>query len=319
MDGAGVLINAKYEERMRIKHLSMEPSLEGAKVQFEFEAHLIEITLPKFSSSNQAKPGDPYAEAEADVWDKHGQISNIHIYVLSVSVLALQFRLPVVAAKHPHINASLYTTEETRNLDEKSNHLYFLGRRAVDYFLRVVRWKTGLGLIALDAREDRASASGGRLFNLSHGGSFYSPAAGRTIVVPRRHRLTMKKWNDIVVALSAGLHPPIWNEFLMSAERRLDMNDLRAATIDLAIAAESKIRQFPGASRGARKNTISNIFANWTRFGFPATSRFPWFAQVKILFRVRNKLMHSGEDRDLQLVFCREAAAAVENLIVALS
>ena len=53
MDDTRVLVNAKYEERVRIKHLSMEPSLQGAQAEFEFEKHRIEITLPKLPAEQK--------------------------------------------------------------------------------------------------------------------------------------------------------------------------------------------------------------------------------------------------------------------------
>ena len=233
--------------------------------------------------------------------------------------MALQFELPATAAKCRHINASLYTAKETKELDEKSDQLCFLARRAVDYFLRVARWKAGFGLIALDTRPDRATLRGGRLFNLSHGGAFYSPALGRIVSAPKRHKLTLKEWNSIVATLTAGIYPPIWNEYLASAERRIDMNDLRAGIIDLAIAAKSVIRQFPGTSMRARKNKMSTILANWTKLGFPPVSHLPWFAKVETLFKVRNELMHRGDGQRVQISFCRDTASAVENLITTLS
>jgi hypothetical protein len=63
-----IAIDAKYEERVRVKHLSMEPSLQGAKVQFIFETNRIEIALPTLPPEDKIKRGDPRAEAEADVW-----------------------------------------------------------------------------------------------------------------------------------------------------------------------------------------------------------------------------------------------------------
>lgn len=319
MDHGRVLIDAKYEERVRIKHLSMGPSLQGARAQFEFEKHRTEIVLPTLPPEHKRKIGDPNAECEADTWDKNGNIADIYIYFLSVAVLDLQFRLPAAAAESRHINASLYTEAETRTLDRKANELYFLARRAIDYFLRVVRWKTGLGLIALDTREDRATLRGGRLFNLSHGGAFYSPLVGRTSIAPQRHQLKVSEWKDMVEALAARDYPPIWNEFLMSAQRRIEMNDLNAGIIDLAIAAESVIRQFPGASMGARKNRMSAIFANWTTLGFPSVSHLFWFAKVETLFKARNELMHSGNGQRVQISFCRDVASAVKDLIAALT
>ncbi len=248
------------------------------------------------------------------------EIVDIYIYFLSVAVLNLSFELPAAAARHPHINAALYTEEETRVLDGRSDQLYFLARRALDYFLQIARWKTGYGLIALDTRPDRASLSGGRLFNLTHGGSFYSPAVDRTSVAPGRSQLTIREWQEISLALDVSASPPIWSVFFVSAQRRIDSNDLTAGTIDLAIAAESAIRQFRGVSMRKRKsNKMSELLANWSKLGFPAVSDLPWFRNLEVLFDVRNKIMHRGDDQRVDISFCQNVASAVENLITALS
>jgi hypothetical protein len=313
-----VLVDAKYEERIRIKHLSMEPSLQGAKVQFDIEHHRIEITLPMLPLEEKGKPGDRYAEAEADVWNNNGEIINVHIYFLSVAVLGLQFDLPVAAAQLPHRNVSLYTSEETAALDKRCSELNSLGRRAIDFFLRVARWKTKFGLMDLDTRPDNATFFGGRLFNESHGGAF-APLTN-VVTLPKRHRLKPSEWKDIEETLAAGMQPPVWNEFLASAQRRIDMNDLRAGTIDLAISAESIIRQFPGLSMRMRKRArISELLKDWTKLGFPAVSHLPWFAKLGALFKVRNNIMHDGDGQAIQISFCRDSVISVEHLIATLA
>jgi len=219
----------------------MEPSLQGADVQLPFEAHVIEIRLPTLPP--EEKRYSEFAEAEADVWTSSKEVINVHIYTVLVSILGLEFELPAAAAEHLSINASLYDEKERQELDQQSDQLYFLARRALDYWLRVVRWKTGLGLIDLDFRPDRATLYGGRLFSNAHGGAFYSPLVGRTAAMPKVHRIKPLTWQEIGTAVSAGMTPPIWNEYLMSAHRRIEHGDLTAATIDLAIAAESVIRR----------------------------------------------------------------------------
>ncbi len=328
MNHTHVLIDAKYEEHIRIKHLSIDPSLQGAKAQFEFEKHLIEISLPRLPSDDKIKPGDPYAEAEADTWDLKGEIIDIYICFLSVAVLALQFELPLAAAMNPRINASLYTKDEIQVLDERSDQLYFRARRAMDYFIRVVRWKVGFALVALDTRPDNATLRGGRLFNLTGGGAFYSPRVGRFAVMPPRHRLTTQEWNEIGKILSAGTLPPIWTEYLMSAQQRIESGDMAAAILDLAIAAETIIRRSidallpsdtPEWTRDAiGRINISTFTDKWTEYGLPEISKAQWFPTIRLLLRRRNALMHRGDNDGIGVKFCRDAVSAVENLINAL-
>jgi hypothetical protein len=330
MEETHVRVKARYEERIRIKHLSMEPALQGATSQFSFHNHPIEIKLPQLPPNGKGGTDYRYLEAEADEWKAAtGEILNVHIYTVSLAILALEFDLPIAAADHRHINDSLYSEAERGALDEKSDQLYFLARRAIDYWLRVVRWKTGLGLIDTDTSPDSESLHGGRLFNDSHGGAFYSPRVQRTVVAPERHRLTPANWSEIALALSAGATPPIWNEYQMSAHRRIEHGDLVAATIDLAIAAESVIRravdaQLPADTPNWTRNTVarinmSTLIDKWPDYGLPAVSQLQWFSTVKRLIQVRNRIMHRWDDSRIQAEFCRDAARAVDELIAVLA
>jgi hypothetical protein len=324
---ASVDVSATYKERVRIKHLSMEPSLQGATACFQFEDRKVEIKLPTLPL--EEKRYSEYAEAEADVWNSSSkEVINVHIYAVLISVLELEFQLPPAAAEHRSINASLYDEKEARELDQQSDQLYFLARRALDYWLRVVRWKTGLGLIDLDPRADGATLYGGRLFNNAHGGAFYSPLVGRTVVAPERHRLNPLVWNEIATVVAAGLNPPLWNEYLMSAHRRIEHGDLTAAIIDLAIVVESVIRRTldaqlpadtPKWTRSmAGRTTMTDLFNRWLEFNLPTISDLPWFKVIMTLVEVRNAIMHRGNDQRLRLSFCRAAASAAEKLIVVL-
>ena len=46
--------------------------------------------------------------------------------------------------------------------------------------------------------------------------------------------------------------------------------------IDLAIAAESAITQYPHVLKTKRDETMSKILANWDQFGFPPAT--PWLS-----------------------------------------
>jgi hypothetical protein len=326
MDDPRVLINAKYEERVRIKHLSMEPSLQGAKATFDFERHRAEIVLPTLPANTKAQPGNSHVEAEGDGW-KDGKLINISIYYISVGLLDLQFDLPAPAASQRRINMVLFTTDEASELDKRTAKLYIIGRRALEYFLRVARWKTG-SLIAVDTRPDRATLFGGRLFNLSHGDAFYSSPIDRIVVLPKHHRLKVPEWKDIEAALAAGTRPPLWNEYLMSAQQRIENDDLPAAIVDLAIAAESAIRSILGLQLpndtpkwtryAVGRINISTLTDRWVEYNLPAISHLPWFSTIRTLFQRRNELMHRGDNERVRALFCKDAASAVQKLITAL-
>ena len=319
-----VQVQARYEESIRIKHLAIEPSLQGATIRFPFGGRDIEIKLPVLPTTDKRDLDHERIEAEADVWDRKGNIIRVYIYTVRVAIVGLKFRLPIAAATHRGVNATLYSDAEIKCLDKESDRLYALGRRAVDYWLRVVRWKTGLGLIDIDVRPSGASARGGSLINAAHGGRFYTPRVGRVVVVPKTHLLDAITWSQIDSAVAAGAPPPIWNEYLTSAERRIKQGDLRAAVIDLAVAAESAILLYRETNYPARrsefaKQKISDVFRKWTRCGLPPAEHHAWFANVERLFDVRNGLMHRGDDASADISFCHQAFRAVSNLIALLA
>src|SRR5205807_1708809 len=110
---------------------------------------------------------------------------------------------------------------------------------------------------------------------------------------PGRTTLTPQTWQAIGDALANGETPPVWNEYFASSRRRIEAGDLREGIIDLAIAAEAAIRQFPRVSKRKRRKKLSNILNDWDQFGFPRAG--PWFSDLKVLVDVRNDIMHRGD------------------------
>jgi hypothetical protein len=310
-----------------------EPNLQGVTLEFRFEDHDVKVSLPKLPSGKSQEIRDQFMEAEAYEWDKHGEILRVCVYAIRVTILRLRFELPTAAAINKGINVTLYSEDERKHLDERTDALYFLARRALKYWLEVLRWKTGLALIDFDTRPSGPSLRGARLINLAHGVAFYSPRVTRTLTGPKMHRLDLETWQTIADLLAAGINPPIWNNYLMSAQRRIEFGDYRAASIELAIAAESIMRRFfdkvilpsailPIAPKWAQKKIVdpkmSELLERWTQFGFPDKTQLTWFNTIDKLTKVRNGIMHSGEDPEANTEFCRCAASAVEHLITLL-
>jgi hypothetical protein len=253
-------------------------------------------------------------EAEADTWEtKTKNVLSVYIYVVHIIIEGLTFTVPTTAAQHKFVNTTLFSPGETKILDKRSDELYLLARRAFILWIRVVRWKTGMALVDVDSRPNSPSSDGGRLFNLEHGGSFYVPRIPRVVKARRRTTLTPQTWQAISDALVSGEIPPIWNEYFASSQRRIEAADLRAGVIDLAIAAEAAIAQYPHVSKTKRDKTISKILDNWDQFGFPPAS--PWLSDLRNLNPVRNDIMHRGDDTQVDLELCKKSLAAIKNLI----
>jgi hypothetical protein len=304
-----ISVSAEYREKLRLKHLAMEPSLQGKTISFRLNDHAIAIGLPTFSPDAKWLED---AEAEADTWDRAGNVLSVYIYAVTIVIENLTFAIPTAAAEHRHVNTSLFSALERDVMDREADKLYLLARQALDLFIRTTRWKAGLALLDLDRRPDNPTFRGGRLYNLEHGGSFYSPKIPRVVSAPRRVNLTPQIWQSIGDVLASGSLPPIWVEFLASAERRIETSDLREGLIDLAIGAEAAIRQFPHVSKKSREDLLSRILDNWESIGFPSAG--PWFTDLRILIQVRNRIMHAGTDDRLNIQLCAKSLIAVQEL-----
>jgi hypothetical protein len=306
-----VYVKAEYREKLRVKHLAMEPSLQGKTVSFRLDNQSIKIRLPAFS------PGAKWSEdleAEADTWEtKTGNILSVYIYAVHIVIENLTFAIPTTAAQHGSVNMSLFSPAEREILDKQSDDLYLVARRALDRWIGIVRWKTGMALVEVDNRPINASLDGGRLFNLDHGGKFYSPRIPRIVKALRRTTLTPQTWQAITDALANDEIPPIWNEYFASSQRRIEAIDLRAGVIDLAIAAEATIKQYSPVSKTKRDKKVSEILDKWDQFGFPPAG--PWLSDLKTLNQVRNYIMHRGDEKQVDPALCKRSLAAVKNLI----
>jgi hypothetical protein len=169
---------------------------------------------------------------------------------------------------------------------------------------------------------------GGRLYNLAHGGAFYSPRVGRVLSAPRRHRLTQVEWSDISATLVAKTDPPIWNEYMMSAHRRINDGDLRGSIIDLAVVAEIVIRRFvdgrlssgtvKGVRRVVKRINLSDLIDRRTKFELPGLPDDQWL-KIKDVFDKRNDIMHRGDHQGVELSVCQDSADAVAKLVEALA
>lgn len=302
-------VRAEYREKLRVKHLAMKPSLQGKAVSFCLDDHSVKIQLPVLPEVRPNHFED--MEAEANTWDKHGNIHAVQIYAVLVVIAELSFTIPVTAAEHKHVNGGLFSSSEAKELDHQSDALYLLARRATDFWIRIARWKTGMGLLDVDFRpEGSSSYSGGRLYNLQHGGAFYCPRIGRTAVVPPRTVLTAEVWQAISEALTTGEPPPVWDEYFASAQRRIEVADFRECIIDLAIAAEAAIRQISPLPN--KKTPISEILKRWDRSGILPDGQL---SGLKRLFIVRNEIMHSGGYRQVDRRLCDQSISAVKCLI----
>jgi hypothetical protein len=318
-----VSVQAVYEEWFRLAHLSMEPGLAGAEHIFPFEDRELTVRLPSLPI------GDRFDEDATAFISVRRTATNeprqVEIFAVLVVISGLEFRISRAAASLPHIDTSLYTDEQQKELDTRSDKLWLLARRAIDYWLRVVRYHTGFARIGLDTYPGDTTLKGGQLINCERHTQFYTPLIQRTIVARGSHRLTPDKWKKIESSLKDAVSPPIWHEYLMSGRQRIEVGDLKAAVIDLATCSELAIRRqintkLPadtpaGVREIVSRTNMTDIFRRWEGLGLPDKTSIPNFPTVRTLFDVRNAIAHRGEDDRVNVEFCKQASTAVQSLV----
>lgn len=319
-----VSVEARYDEWLRVAHLSMPPSLAGAEHRFTFEDASVTIKLPETPAEGEAP--NEYSKAYISVRRAAtNEIVQVEIYAVLVSIEALTFNLPAAAAEYPAMNSTLYNEDQAREMDGRPNELWRLARRILDYWLRVVRWRTGYALIDLETSLRDATLHGGRLINCASGKAFYSPSVQSTVAVFATRRLTSDEWAAIGGDLVTNAVPPLWHEYLMSGRQRIEAGDLTAAVIDLAVAIEVAVRlrvdsKLPpatplGICKVVARMNMNEVLDRWDDLDMPAKNSIPLFPDIRSLVEVRNKIMHSGADPRVTRDFCLRASAAVEIVI----
>jgi hypothetical protein len=115
----------------------------------------------------------------------------------------------------------------------------------------------------------------------------------------------------------------------MSGRQRIELGDLTAAVIDLAVAIEVAVRlqvdsKLPSATpRGIReavaRMNMTEVFRRWDDLDMPIKASIPEFAKMTNLVEVRNAIMHRGGDTRITRDFCLRASVAVETFIQAVN
>jgi len=319
-------VPAVYRERFRVCHLGIDPGIQGAVHQFTFEGRAVALRLPAFDP--MPTEFAETAEIEADsFWLETNQPERFIVKMVTVELSAGDVPIPTTAAAYPAINMSLYEDADRKRLDTLSDSHYFAARRAIDYWLRVVRWKTLSSDIDLLAAET-AHVSDGILVNLETGRPFWTPRITRSVEVEPVHVVDRLQWDAIQAELAAGRTPPVWYDFLFSAEGRLTSGDLNAAILDAAIACEAVIRALVSrhlsdtAPEWMRvmltKINMSELLNEWPHLGFWDATRQAELdlAAIQNLTRIRNVLMHRGADDRIRPGLCRDLCAATRRLIL---
>jgi hypothetical protein len=169
----------------------------------------------------------------------------------SVDVLVeLKKQLRIPAAALGKVDTRLFSPRDRRRLNRLSKEAEEIASRALDAWIRVLRWKSLNHAIGQVEWEGRESGWGTYLLDSASEERFY--AASQVIVVfGGGPPLSLRTWRKVSEALNRGDVPPPWFDFLFDGEHAVLAGDLQGGVVRLAVAVESMFRSL-FAQRAAR-------------------------------------------------------------------
>jgi hypothetical protein len=182
---------------------------------------------------------------------------------------------------------------------------------AFGYWLRVLRWKSGIGHIG--EPEVRAAGGSARTPSLQEretGHRFW--LAPSIIVAPGRRAVTKSQWQATQDALTRMQPPPVWIDFLFDGEHRINNRDFTGAVLSLAIALEAIVRTLatqglstervePLIFKLVDRSNLRSILNDFRTLCFWSKEweRVTDFSAFNTLMNDRDRIMHSANTADL--------------------
>jgi hypothetical protein len=247
------------------------------------------------------------------------QVNNLDVEI----VLELPIRVP---EKILHLHPNQYDAFTPREQEELSRTVTEMGdivSRAFEHWLRVLRWKSGVGHIGEPSVRYAAGDGGGTVLReRATGHRFW--LQGHTITAYGRQAVSLAGWKSTQTALNTNKEPPVWFDFLFDGEMRINNKDLIGAVLSLAIALEVNIRTIFSRElqKGTVEPTILEIFDQtnlrsllnrikklrfWSKEWDAATD----LSTFNSLMNYRDRVMHSAETKNLDAKELRRMYTAV--------
>jgi hypothetical protein len=308
-----------------LDRLCIVPDLVAAKHEFTFGGKKAIFSLPGLE-----KESVPYEQKRimCRKWKSEGHVPleyDVHSLDVEIEVEA-PIGVPE-AVLHLHPNQSeLLQAREQEQLNKIVSETGAELHKAFAYWLRVLRWKSGIGYIgepSVSYAGGHQSAGGAVLRERSTGHRMW--LQGQTIFAIGNRPVTLDQWSAAQSALVSGKTPPVWFDFLFDAEMRINNNDLVGAVLSLAISLEVNVRfVFSHHLREASIEPViveifdqTNLRALLNRFKRMRDWSNDWAAATDLstfnsLMTHRDGVMHSAKTENLDARELRKMHAAVK-------
>lgn len=302
----------------------MVASLAGAAHSFTFNKHRVEVRLPK---APKRPPGSTSHWGNDDIYCytwRAATMKPISYSVSSVEVLVhSKKKLSVAKAAIGTVQTDMHSASRRKLFDTTVAELQILAASALEYWLRVLRWKLDLPALGQLSRSSRETGWSPYLLNEA-GKRFWS--GKRTIVVSIGKPISKPQWKRLQGELSRERDAPVFVDFFHDGTHRLETGDLAGAVLALAISCETAIRSAflhhfaPNATSEQAKLlnqvSISRFLDRLHKLGLPQRwSKKIDRAALKRLFEQRNALAHRGGSPSLATAEYKEMCRAARQLV----
>jgi len=236
-----VSIEANLWRRFYLDRLSIEPALVAAKHEFSFEGKHVTIALPALDPKAVRGQEKIACHRWHGVAGQEMVPTQYEVYCVDMRVdLGEQIQVPEEALKPPPIHPELFDQSERTQLKKLTDDHVTLSTGAFTYWLKVLRWKSGIGHIGEPRVSYPDRAGGAALQDTASGNRFWLQSY--VIVAEPAPAVTSDQWKAAQAALTERKTPPIPFDFLFDGEQRLNNGDLIGSVLSMAVALEATIR-----------------------------------------------------------------------------
>lgn len=318
-------IEAYVSQSLSLDRFAIVADLLEAKHEFTFSERNVVISIPKLS--NDSPSGERVVECY--LWKARGNIP-VEYLVRRVDVRVdaeKKVRVPDEALQRPPNQTDLFTKAEQEHLNGSVRELAAIGVGAFLHWLKVLRWKSGIGHIGEPTVLYPGYTSGGAALRAASTGHRFWLQPYR-VVAPWRKAVTLAHWEVTQAVLREAKTLPIWFDFLFDGEQRINNNDLIGAVLSIAVAFEVTVRTLVTHHLRnqqieplvfevldlANLRTILNRLKRLT-FWDDSWKGITDFSQFNQLMDYRDRVMHSADTSALDGQKLKKLHATVKEFI----
>lgn len=222
-------------------NLSILPDLVGANHVFQFQGTEISVRIPSLHCSINNKEQNRREIYAGAHW--RDEQDDPHYYIVNRLFLFIkdtERNLPFQIFEDRSKRHELIRENQKRDLNEAVRILSLVGQGAYTYWIRIMRWKSGIPDLASPVLIDKWITYPPELIDGTTNRSFWTGISG--VSIPATHPISYAQWEEAQSALLSGENPPIWLEYWFDAEHKIKHKDFSGAIIGLAISFESAVR-----------------------------------------------------------------------------